>query len=84
MKKLMSAALCLALLLTLVPGMVNAEEESLFSNRDLVQEPDLAAGEKITLAGQSVTIGRAGVFPLSGSIENRQITAAASSIPRQI
>ena len=77
MKKLMSAALCLALLLTLVPGMVNAEEESLFSDRDLVQEPDLEDGEKITLAGQSVTIDHAGVFLLSGSIENGQITVAA-------
>ena len=77
MKKLISVAICLALLLTAVPGMVNAEEEGLFSNRDLVQEPDLTDAERITLEGQSVTIDRGGVFLLSGSIENGQITVAA-------
>ena len=77
MKKLLSVAVCLALLLTVVPGIVNAEEESLFSNRDLLQEPDLTDAEKITLAGQIVTIDHAGVFLLSGSIENGQIAVAA-------
>lgn len=77
MHKLLSVALCFALLLTLVPGVVKAEEESLFSNRDLVQEPDLADAEKMTLAGQSVSIDHAGVFLLSGSIEKGQITVAA-------
>ena len=76
MKKCLSVVLCLALLLV-APVIARAEEESLFSNRDLLQEPDLTEAEEITLAGQSVTIDHAGVFLLSGSIENGQIAVAA-------
>ena len=77
MKKSVSLLLCLALILAFFPGRVRAEEDSLFTDRDLRQEADLTDAETIRLEGQSVTIDHAGVFLLSGSLENGQILVQA-------
>lgn len=75
MKKLLSILLCLAL--ALCAGAAWAEEDSLFTDRDLLQEADISNAEEITLTGQSVTIDHGGVFVLSGNIENDQLLVQA-------
>ena len=77
MKKYLSMLLCLALMLTFFPGAARAEEDELFTQRDLAQEADLTDGEEIILSGQSVTIDHGGVFILSGSLDNGQILVEA-------
>lgn len=69
--------LCLALALGCFAGRVQAEEDTLFTDRDLRQEADLTDAETIRLEGQSVTIDHAGVFLLSGSLENGQLLVQA-------
>lgn len=70
MKKMLAVILSLTLALAGFAGAARAEEETLFTDRDLAQEADLTGAEKIELTGQSVTIDHAGVFLLSGEIEN--------------
>lgn len=77
MKKMLAIILSLTLALAGFAGAARAEEETLFTDRDLAQEADLTGAEKIELTGQSVTIDHAGVFLLSGEIENGQLTVAA-------
>ena len=77
MKKMLAVILSLTLALAGFAGAARAEEETLFTDRDLAQEADLTGAEKIELTGQSVTIDHAGVFLLSGEIENGQLTVAA-------
>ena len=77
MKDVLVYLLCLSLVLVVFPGAVQAEVDTLFTERDLTQEADLTEAETIILAGQSVTIDHAGVFVLSGSIENGQVLVEA-------
>ena len=77
MKKCVSILLCLALILAFFPGRVRAEEDTLFTDRDLRQEADLTDAETIRLENEDVTIDHAGVFLLSGSLENGQILVQA-------
>ena len=77
MKDVLVYLLCLSLVLVVFPGAVQAEVDTLFTERDLTQEADLTEAETIELSGQSVTIGQAGVFVLSGSIENGQVLVEA-------
>ncbi|MGN0999530.1 MAG: carbohydrate-binding domain-containing protein, partial [Faecousia sp.] len=77
MKKVLIMLLCLALTLTVFSGAALAEEDSLFTDRDLSQEADLSGAETIALMDSSVTIDHAGVFVLSGSIENGQVLVEA-------
>ena len=77
MKDVLVYLLCLSLVLMVFPGAVQAEVDTLFTERDLTQEADLTEAKTILLAGQSVTIDRAGVFVLSGSIENGQVLVEA-------
>ena len=77
MNKWIALLLALCLVLFGVAGTVSAEENSLFTNRDLTQEADLIGAEEIQLTGQSLTIDHAGIFVLSGEIENGQITIEA-------
>lgn len=77
MKKCVSLLLCLALILAFFPGRVRAEEDTLFTDRDLRQEADLTDAETIRLENEDVTIDHAGVFLLSGSLENGQIQIQA-------
>lgn len=77
MKKVLSIVICLCLILSAFPYLAGAEEESLFSPRDLAQEPDLTGAENITLTGNPLTIDHGGVFLLSGSIDNGRIVVEA-------
>lgn len=77
MKDVLVYLLCLSLVLVVFPGAVQAEVDTLFTERDLTQEADLTEAETIELSDQSVTIGQAGVFVLSGSIENGQVLVEA-------
>lgn len=77
MKKLLSVILCLSLALAGFSGTARAEEDSLFSARDLTQEADLTDAEQIVLTDQSVTIDHAGVFLLSGTLQNGQVVVDA-------
>lgn len=77
MKKYLALLIALALVFTGFIGDAKAEEGTLFTDRDLAQEADMTGAESIQLSGQSVTIDHAGVFVLSGEIENGQITVEA-------
>ena len=77
MKKTLSIILCLSLLAAFFCGAAGAEEEALFTNRDLAQEADLTGAERITLEGGSVTIDHGGVFLVSGILENGQLLVEA-------
>ena len=76
MKKCFSIMLCLVLMLSALSA-AGAEEDSLFSSRDLLQEPDLTEAEVLELTGQSVTIDHGGVFLLSGELAEGQILVEA-------
>lgn len=77
MRRLLALLLSLSLALTGFAGAAKAEKDRLFTNRDLAQEADLAGAEIIQLSGQSVTVDHAGVFVLSGGIQNGQIIVEA-------
>ena len=77
MKKTLAVILCLSLLAAFFCGAAGAEEEALFTDRDLAQEADLTDAERITLEGGSVTIDHGGVFLVSGILENGQLLVEA-------
>lgn len=77
MKNILSALVCLSLVAALFCGAAGAEENSLFTTRDLAQEADLTDAEQITLDGSSVTIDHGGVFLLSGILQDGQILVDA-------
>lgn len=79
MKKHLALLIALALVFAAFIGDAGAEEDTLFTDRDLAQEADLTGAESIQLSGQSVTVDHAGVFVLSGEIENGQITVEAGN-----
>ena len=55
-----------------------AEEDDLFTERDLEQDPDLDGAETITLKdGQDITIGQAGVYVVSGTASDVTIRIEA-------
>lgn len=77
MIKMLSTLICLSLAAALFCGTAGAEENSLFTTRDLTQEADLTGAERITLDGSSVTIDHDGVFLLSGILQDGQILVEA-------
>lgn len=77
MKSILSIIMCLTLALGGFSVMAKAEEDSLFTDRDLSQEADLTGAETILLMDSSVTIDHAGVFVLSGALENGQVVVEA-------
>ena len=77
MKNILSALVCLSLVVALFCGAAGAEENSPFTTRDLAQEADLTDAEQITLEGSSVTIDHGGVFLLSGILQDGQILVDA-------
>lgn len=77
MRKFLSIIMCLTLALGSFSAMAKAEEDSLFTDRDLSQEAELTGAETIQLMDSSVTIDHAGVFVLSGTLENGQVVVEA-------
>ena len=60
------------------PSAVSAETEDLFSKRDLAQTADLSEAVALTVSdGETVTIAEAGVYVLSGSAKEAQVTVDA-------
>jgi hypothetical protein len=64
---------------TVVSEDVLAEDESVFSDRDLEQEADLTDATEITLtSGEDVTISSEGVYHISGNAEGTTIIVEAA------